>query len=53
MHECGGIRIARYGAGIFEWAKQDLEKLNQMTIEIMAMYRGFHPRRNVTSIYRH
>ena len=37
----------RYGAGIIEWAKKEVKKMDWKTRKIITMYGGLNPRSNV------
>ena len=34
----------RYGAGIIEWTKEDLQKIDRKTRKVMTMNKDFHPK---------
>ena len=45
------IGVIRYSAGIIEWRKEDLQKLDRKTRKILTMNRKLHPRSSVARLY--
>ncbi|XP_067939708.1 uncharacterized protein [Watersipora subatra] len=45
------VSLYRYGAGIIQWAKAELQQLDRMTRKLMTMHKGLHPRSDVDRVY--
>ena len=41
----------RYGAGIIEWTKEKVKKMDRKTRKIDIMYGGLHSRLNIERLY--
>ena len=37
------VSLLRYGAGIIEWTKDDLQQMDRKTRKVMTMTNEFHP----------
>ena len=45
------IAVLRYGAGLVNWNKDEVKKLDRKTRKIMTMYGALHPKSDVDRIY--
>ena len=45
------ISLIRYGAGIIEWRKDELESIDRRTRKLMSMNKEFHPRSDVARLH--
>lgn len=45
------VSVMRYGAGILNWTKAELQNIDRNTRKQMTMYRALHPRDSVDRIY--
>ena len=45
------VAVMRYGAGIMKWTKEELEKLDRQTRNIMTMNGALHPKSDVHRLY--
>ena len=45
------VSILRYGAGILNWNKNELQKKHRKTRKFMTMNKELHPRRDVAQLY--
>ena len=45
------VSILRYGAGILEWNKNELQEMDRQTGKFMTMNKEFHPRSDVAQLY--
>ena len=45
------VSIIRYGAGIVQWRKNELEAIDRKTRKLLTMYRSLHPRADVDRLY--
>ena len=45
------IALFRYGAGIINWRKDELEKLDRKTRKILTLYGAHHPKSDVDRLY--
>ena len=45
------VSLMRYGGGILNWRKDELEKVDRKTRKLMTMYGMLHPKSNVARIY--
>lgn len=45
------VSLFRYGSGVVEWNKQDLEKIDRKTRKLMTMHGALHPRADVDRLY--
>ena len=41
------VETVRYGAGIINWDKGELDKIDRQTRKLLNMHRGLHPRSSV------
>ena len=46
------VSIIRYSAGIVEWTKDELRKLDRKTRKLLTINRAFHPQADVDRLYR-
>ena len=47
----GGANCSMHGAGIIEWTKEDVKKMDQKKRKIITMYGGLYPRSNIQRLY--
>ena len=45
------VSLLRYGAGIIEWTKEDLQKMDRKTRKVMTMNKEFHPKSDTARLY--
>ena len=45
------VSIIRYGFGIVEWRKSELEASDRKTRKLLTMYRSFHPKADAGRLY--
>ena len=45
------VSLMRYGAGIVNWTKSELEEIDRRTRKVMTMSKVLHPRRDVDRLY--
>ena len=45
------VATVRYGAGVINWAIEDLERMDRKTRNLLTTHGGFHPRCNVGRLY--
>ena len=45
------VSLVRYGAGIIEWKKEDLQKMDRKTRKAMTMNKEFHPKSDTARLY--
>ena len=45
------VATVRYRAGIINWNKGELDKIDQQTRNLLNMHRGLHPRSSVDRLY--
>ena len=45
------VSIIRYSAGIVEWTKDELRKLDRKTRKLLTINRAFHPQADVDRLY--
>ena len=45
------VSVFRYGAGILEWTKAELQEVNRRTRKRITIYKGVHPRSDVDRLY--
>ena len=45
------LSLFRYGAGILEWTKAELQEVNRCTRKRITIYKGMHPRSDVDRLY--
>ena len=45
------VSIVRYGVGIINWRKMELEELDRRTRRLMTMYGSHHPKADVDRLY--
>ena len=45
------VSVMHYGAGIINWTKGELEKLDRKTRKLLTVYGMFHPCRDVDCLY--
>ncbi|XP_067942988.1 uncharacterized protein [Watersipora subatra] len=45
------VSLYRYGAGIIQWTKTELQQLDRRTRKLMTMHKGLHPRSDVDRVY--
>ena len=45
------VSIIRYGAGIVDWRKAELQQMDRKTRKSLTMYRGMHPQGDVDRTY--
>ena len=45
------ISVIRYGAGLINWNKEEVQKLDRKTRKMMTMYGALHPKSDVDRIY--
>ena len=43
--------LLRYGEGIVEWTKEDLQKMDRKTRKVMTMNKEFHPKSDTARLY--
>ena len=45
------VATVRYGAGMINWDKGELDKIDRQTRKLLNMHRGLHPRSSVDRLY--
>ena len=45
------IPLIRYGAGIIDWTKNEIDEIDRKTRKMLNMYGGLHPKSNVDRLY--
>ena len=45
------VSIIRYGAGIIDWTKLELDEMDRKTRKMLTIYRAMHPRSDVDRLY--
>ena len=45
------VSLLRYGAGIIEWTKEDLQKMDRKTRKDMTINKEFHPKSDTARLY--
>ena len=45
------ISLLRYGAGIIEWTKEELQKMDRKTRKVMTINKEFHPKSDTARLY--
>ena len=45
------VSIVRYGAGIINWSKNELEEVDRKTRTLLTIYRPFHPQADIDKLY--
>ena len=45
------VSLARYGAGIIRWSKDELRVLDRKTRKLLTIYRSLHPQADVDRLY--
>ena len=45
------VSILRYGAGILQWNKNELQEMDRTTSKFMTMNKELHPRSDVRRLY--
>ena len=45
------VSLLRYGAGLINWTKNELQELDRKTRKKLTMYGAFHPKSNVNRLY--
>ena len=45
------VSLFRYGAGILEWTKAELQEVDRCTCKRITIYKGMHPRSDVDRLY--
>ena len=45
------VSIIRYGAGIIEWTKAELEDMDRKTRKMLNIYHAMHPRADIDQLY--
>ena len=45
------VSLVRYGAGIVDWTKAELQEMDRKTRKIFTMNRALHPRSDVDRLY--
>ncbi|XP_067933124.1 uncharacterized protein [Watersipora subatra] len=45
------VSLYRYGAGIIQWTKAELQQLDRRTRKLMTVHKGLHPRSDVDRVY--
>ena len=45
------VSLVRYVAGIIEWNKEELQRMDRKTRKLLTMHGGFHPRSDVDRLY--
>ena len=45
------VLLLRYGTGIIEWTKEDLQKMDRKTRKVMTMNKEFHPKSDTARLY--
>ena len=47
----GAVSLLRYGAGILEWMKAELQEVDRCTRKRITIYKGMHPRSDEDRLY--
>ena len=45
------VAAVRYGAGIINWNKGELDKIDQQMLKLLIMHRSLHPHSSVGRLY--
>ena len=45
------VLIARHGAGIINWSKNELEEIDRKTRELLTTHRSFHPQADIDRLF--
>ena len=45
------VSVIRYGAGIIEWTKEELQGIDRKTRKLLTIYRALHPQADVDRLY--
>ena len=45
------VSVIRYGAGIIEWTKLELQKMDRKTRRLLTIYRSMYPQADVDRLY--
>ena len=45
------VSVVRYGAGIIDWSKNELQAMDRKTRKLMTIYRALHPQADIDRLY--
>ena len=45
------VSLIRYGAGILEWTKLELQEMDRKTRKLLTIYRSVHPQSDIDRLY--